>query len=372
MDKNIAEVAFIKSVHVTNFIEQIIYINSNYNLHYNIIMILPESSRNRSWVDLLRNNNIKIVFFPDREKTFRRIKRISSIIKEYKIDVLHLHYGIVTLPAIIAGKLNRKSIIYHCRTTYPISESKLVCLKRKVKFKLLFSNVRVIVLNNKFKRQFSYYGVKPKMISTVPDGIDFKRLANGKSRNEVRSTLGFKKNDLVFFMFGYNIKIKGVDIVLNSFFKIISENRLDIYKNLRLVILVPSISCEAREYILKFVKYKMPEWLVLVEENDNIGEYFRMCDYFISASREEGFSNALAEALYMEKPSIVSDIVGTDWAQKYEIVELFKSENMESFISAMYTIIFNNYSNQISLSVKEDLNNNYSLVNWANKITDLY
>ncbi|MGM8287817.1 glycosyltransferase [Clostridium perfringens] len=48
-----------------------------------------------------------------------------------------------------------------------------------------------------------------------------------------------------------------------------------------------------------------------------------MSDIFVTASRKETFSYALAEAIYCELPCISSDIEGVKWAYDFNTVGFF-------------------------------------------------
>ncbi|MDO4573515.1 MAG: glycosyltransferase, partial [Clostridia bacterium] len=69
----------------------------------------------------------------------------------------------------------------------------------------------------------------------------------------------------------------------------------------------------------------LPERIRLLPPTEDVFFYHAASDILLSASRSETFSYALAEALYMERPAVLSDIPGTAWAAGYESATVFPS-----------------------------------------------
>src|SRR5437879_9500126 len=88
-----------------------------------------------------------------------------------------------------------------------------------------------------------------------------------------------------------------------------------------------SINREVIESKIRERFEQVPQWLTILDPRDDIASYYKLSDYFISASREEGFCNALVEAAYCGRPIITSDIPGP---QSLNIPHTYKftSENV--------------------------------------------
>ena len=68
------------------------------------------------------------------------------------------------------------------------------------------------------------------------------------------------------------------------------------------------------------------DFLRFVPPVENVFEYFEACDFFISASRSEGFPSSVLECLGAERTCVSSDIPAvTSWAGEVESVYFFKS-----------------------------------------------
>ena len=105
-------------------------------------------------------------------------------------------------------------------------------------------------------------------------------------------------------MFGFDYYRKGVDIVLDAFDKL-----TDKYNNIQLGI----VFAANKESGLANIKNRfgeIPSWLTVLPPSENISEYYAESRAFISASREEGFCYAIAEAAYCCCQSIISNIPG--------------------------------------------------------------
>ena len=75
-------------------------------------------------------------------------------------------------------------------------------------------------------------------------------------------------------------------------------------------------------------KYQQRQY-ILLDHQDNIQDYYKLFDCYISASRWESFGIALIEAMYFSLPIITTVHEGNqDWISDYD-VEIFENENID-------------------------------------------
>jgi glycosyltransferase involved in cell wall biosynthesis len=98
-----------------------------------------------------------------------------------------------------------------------------------------------------------------------------------------------------------------------------------------------------------------------------------LSNYFISASREEGFCNALVEAAYCERPIISSNIPGQG-SLNIPHTYTFTSENIGELKDAMMLLmsLTDTQRSQIVTEQKEYVIKNFDLDTWADQITAAY
>ena len=202
-------------------------------------------------------------------------------------------------------------------------------------------------------------------ITHVTNAINFNRL--NKFDNLQRADYGIGAGTKVFLLFGFDYYRKGVDIVLEAMDGLVALG-YDVCLLLSL-----STNREVIESRIADRFSKIPDWLRILSPRDDIASYYRLSNYFISASREEGFCNALVEAAYCERPIISSDIPGQG---ELNIPHTYKftSENVAELKDAMIAIISltDSQKSQIISEQREYVIKNFDLETWAEQITGVY
>ncbi len=213
-----------------------------------------------------------------------------------------------------------------------------------------------------YRRNFKLSNEK---VTFVTNAIDFTRLNQFEKLG--RGNFHINPNATVFLMFGFDYLRKGVDVVLEAMNNLV-ENNHD-------VCLLLSLSVN-REFIESKIieRFKqIPSWLKILEPRDDIASYYHLCDYFISAAREEGFCNSLVEAAYCGRPVITSDIPGPS-SLNIPHTYKFPSENIAELQNAMASAISltADQKKKIVADQKAYVKKNFDLNIWANQISVLY
>jgi glycosyltransferase involved in cell wall biosynthesis len=118
----------------------------------------------------------------------------------------------------------------------------------------------------------------------------------------------------------------------------------------------------------------MPDWIKLFPTTENIGEYYKMSDIFLSPSREEGFVYAIPEAIYCGSVPIRSDLPTTDWGLPYDMV--VPCEDSEALREKVEYIITSLLGTEKLITMleknKEYVVKNFSIDSWSEEILALY
>lgn len=361
-------VAAFKAAYGGNFIAQQIALCKRFKgLGQDIIMIFPEEARERAWSKELIENGWCLRFIPLHDRQISQAKRLIHLIKEEKIDVLHSVFGIYDNPAALACTWCGKECIIHVRAENKYN-SPLSKFKRIVKMRFLLNRVHLIAISNNTLHDYTEFGLSLARAAIIENGISVDRLKAGLSREAVRERLEINEKHKVFMMMGYNLQIKGVDTALEAFNLLNKPNN-----NVAAVLCV--IVASGMEQVEKYVLDKfgiIPKWLRLLPPTENVGEYYRGADAFISASRTEGFSNALAEACLMKLPLIISNIVGTNWAQNFETCKVFESGNTMELAECIKRVLIEEKSPEVFEAVKTHVKSQVDLDRWAQRVTEFY
>lgn len=351
-----------------NFIAQQIMLCQKFQQTGNdTVMIFPMDASERTWCKELIDRGIKVRFIPEGNGRISLIKILMRLIKEEQIDILHSVFGFYDFPSVVACLCSRKMCVLHVR-----AESNIIGLwrkfKRMLKITFFYRKAYVIADSPRIQSDYTLFGMSPERTTIIDEGISFARLQDGLPRSVIRQQLGVSDDQSIFMMMGYHVQIKGVDIAVKAFESVYKRTQ-----DCKALLCV--VAGSGMEKVKKYVTDTLgaiPPWLRLLQSTEKIGEYYRAADVFISASRTEGFQNALIEASYMELPLIVSDIPALRWAQGLETCRVFPSENVEKLANCIEELACNRIQDQTLKRVKQYVQNTYSLDSWAEKMVEFY
>ena len=168
-------------------------------------------------------------------------------------------------------------------------------------------------------------------------------------------------------MMGYDIKLKGIDIAINAIKKAREKNN-----KIVLAIVMSSNKEENIKEISKWFNGKFPNWIHILDANQNIGEYYKLADAFISASRAEGFSNALVEAIYSKLPAIISNIKGTSWANNLSSINSYDTLSEDELTLKIESLMKNSVNINELENSKNIVIEQYSINKWCKEVISIY
>ncbi len=247
------------------------------------------------------NNDIKIFGFigDRRRKTLRALLELRKTIKKLNphLIISWLEYStfLTSLVLMTIKKPHIANILGNLDYIYA-KEVKCGSLK-KLLLKFAYNKAHILVFNsNEVAKRIKWLDNKKCFV--IYNIFPIERVSQLPSKEEIRKKLNFRENLFYIIYVGSLVKRKGVDLLIEAFKKLKSEN-------LRLLIigqgdLEPALREIAKEDLrIEFLGYK-----------ENAISYIKASHLFVLPSFSEGIPNVLIEALACETPIVATDVDG--------------------------------------------------------------
>lgn len=317
-----------------------------------IIHIFPKDVEGKEWVQLFKSLDAKLYFIDYRPKTYWSIKLLRSIFKKEKVNIIHCHFGGWDMDVKLAAPFT--PTIWHQRMFVNLNTT-----KRRVKYWLKYNilgmfNTQNIAISDAVYEAIT--SITNKKTFCVPNCIDFQRLSPDLSYRLLK-----KDNNHIWkvLLFGYSPYVKGLDVAYKAC-ELLNKEGKQIELNV--------VSQDISDKYIEDNYTPLPGWFKVLKPSNNVSEYYNQSDIFLSASRSEGFSNSLLEAIYCGCPAVYSDIPGTKWAREFGQTYEYEVESSDSLASA----ILKSISMPISVDVIENNQKialqTYSIDSWTKYI----
>ena len=260
---------------------------------YNIILIT--ANKNKGYLaNIARKNGIPVI------PLFYDYNFLRKVIEHFNIEIVHFHYDLF---GVKAYKFYGIKTIYTIHNNYIWMDTADVKLRNKSyafidKLAAVSSQVK-----DYFCEKFSAQKDKVQVITNGVEIFDDSQIASKK-----KTELGFNENDFVF------INVASLNPLKYHFTQAYALAKLkDKYPNIKLLILGNILNNEYYKQFLNFIKkYNIEKNIKILDyvPKDEVFAYLKMADCFIMTSLSEGFSIAMTEAMFLQKPMIISDVGG--------------------------------------------------------------
>lgn len=342
----------------------------NYSSELEFVYCFPQKCEEQEWMKNFRQQH-KVYF--TRDDVQNSLEEIIRIIEIEKPDILHSHFDGYDIPLAKAKRhfykqQNRQiKVIWHLRNML----SYMPDWKRKTYQYFMFQlhygywskNVNMIGVSKEvlqFVDQFAKFDKNKIHYANIQNGIPYQHL-----KNSLEFPLKQNKK-FTFGAFGSRNSQKRIDILLKA-------SDLLVSKGIEIRIFITK-GVDTLDIIEKYFNNNIPHWLVLIEQFQDVNEFFGDCDCFVSTSVHETFSNAIAEASIYGLPVIQSNIEGTMWNSTNPSTFVFKSLDAEDLANKMMEVI-QEPKHELREKCKQtrELNiMNYGINNWCERIIDFY
>lgn len=259
----------------------------------------------------------------------KALLRLISIVKNYKVDILHCHesksntYGMITakllhIPVISTNHLwTKESFIIRC---YEYIDG--FCLR-------LFD--KVIAVSDEIEKQLLQYHIPKESIRVIYNGIDLDEF-QFKYVNHLRKELKIEPNSPVIGIIGRLTIQKGHEYFLNAAKEVLLE-----YPNVNFVVVGDG---PLKDKLRNYVKIlKIEDNVTFTGFRKDMIEIYSLLDILVSCSLREGTPMVILEAMAMKKPVIAMDVGGVSTLIQRENGILLKPRDVEGLYNAILSLL---------------------------------
>jgi glycosyltransferase involved in cell wall biosynthesis len=271
-------------------------------LQAHTIFVLPEAARERRW--LVRLDNSAVPYFCTAPGGVRQA--LAPSIEAHDTVILHSHFTGYDLAACRLSISNRRKFrtIVHLHSEASVSAKQ--ALKDMVKMRMLgryFYDAFIAVSDN-VEANILARGVPQDKVHLVRNAVAVDRFVyNSEQRRQARAAFGFKDQDTVVLLLGWDPHRKGVDLFLEAAAAVGQRANSVVF-------------CITGQEATKQFAANHPcgsalrDSLRILEPVEDFAALLNAVDIFVSASRREGLPYAVLEAMATEKLVIASEIEG--------------------------------------------------------------
>jgi glycosyltransferase involved in cell wall biosynthesis len=331
--------------------------------------LFPERARGRKWLQRLDAERVLYDFIP---KSRTVVFDVHSLLKSYNTLVFHTHFFLYDMAVIFLKLLFYKSsrVVWHLHGMSELTLAQRAKDIFKVKILGNYYGDQFISVGHGVYQDALIRGFREDKLILAYNGIDINRfIMNAELGYSFRESLGISKEHYVFLLIGWSPIRKGVDIFIRAAEELYKKN------NQKVLFLVVGRK-QAREFISSLPQSsRLGPALRLIDPVEDFSLLLNSIDVLVSASRSEGFSYAILEAMAARRLILCSDIAGVPKELKQvRGVRLFPSEDWKMLSELMEKV------QSLSPVEREPLRDanfryvadNFSLERWTEQMGSIY
>jgi glycosyltransferase involved in cell wall biosynthesis len=291
--------------------------------------VLDHGAEGRPWLADLEAAGTTWSVLPDNARAWR--DSLRTAIERHQGVLVHANFTAADLPTAAVAHRARVPCVWHLRTGfngYPLAQR----AKDLVKMRLIArTRVQRILAVSPWLGEFARRrGAPADRVVVLPDPTVFERFELLPDRSEARARLGLDEQAMVVLALGWWPQVKGVDLLIDAVAALTER-----FPRMQLLL----VGEQAMRDFLDERLGLLPPWLRLSPFVEDPAWLYAAADLFVSASRHEGQSSAIGEALACGLPVVMSDIPGTaPWGQAPHVLD-FPSENAEALAAQIERLL---------------------------------
>jgi len=235
----------------------------------------------------------------------RTFFRLWRLLRESRADVVHGFLPLANLFSAVAGKLAGTRLVITSRRALNTHQERILGWRYADKLSTRLSDV--VVSNSKAVMEDTLHreGGDAARFRVIYNGLDVQRFSNATAwRKQMRADLHLEEKQVVLIIVANLIPYKGHVELVDAVAQLLRN-----YHEVRLLVVGEDrgISGELKKRADVLGVSSVVQWLGL---RHDIPELLAAADIYVSASHEEGFSNALLEAMAASKAVVATRVGG--------------------------------------------------------------
>lgn len=247
----------------------------------------------------------KAIFFnhPKRKiYSFELLKRLNQIVKQEKIDLIHIHNGKFILTFMLSNiLLNLK-----CKAIFSkkdMSRSSSLFSKIKYNYSGIYKTTCVTEAIKKRFQKILYKKNHHKLI-VIRDGININELEKNKAKE--KNILKSSNDKIIIGNIANHVRAKGLKTFILTIDYLVNVKKI---KNIQFIQIgrFTNLTDEINQMI---IEKDLTNYIELKGFIQNGHEFLPQFDYFMMTSESEGMPLTILESLYYEVPVITTNVGG--------------------------------------------------------------
>lgn len=161
---------------------------------------------------------------------------------------------------------------------------------------------RIVALSTTMQEELKKEAFELSRLCSIMNGVDLSRYNKIGEKGQLRRNLGLSDKPTIIYTGRLSVE-KGVDSLIHSFSKVRDEIVC------QLIIIADGPERKHMHRLLD--QHCLSEFVIWIEEADDVSEYLNASDIFVLPSRFEGLSNSLLEAMACGLPVISTRVGGS-------------------------------------------------------------
>jgi len=301
-------------------------------------------------------NNVTVYYLRSlwRHKTFIVTPSIIPLLSKRlsDFDIIHIHdcRSFQGIFAYLFARVKNVPYVFQPHGSYlcslldsPTKKVAKVALDKLVSGRIIQNASKIIALSQVEADQYECAGVPMQKITIVPNGIDLTEYSDLPYKGSFKKKFGLNNNEKIVLYLGRIHEIKGIDILVRAFEKILHE-----LGDVRLVIVGPDDGylCEL-EALIRTLGIQNNVLIVGPLYGKNKIAAYVDADVYVLPSRYEIFGITVLESVACGTPIIITDACGLADYFSDKVGMVVKADSISQLREALLEMLLNQKRREI-------------------------
>jgi glycosyltransferase involved in cell wall biosynthesis len=333
---------------------------------WDVEAVFGPAARDRCWLSILTDAEIPVRFAAPRPRNQARANLAPLLADEREPLLVHTHFTGFDIPAAqVVGRRPAAALIWH---NHMGASSRPGTVARNVVKYLTYGRRvdRILCVAPEAVTAAKRRGAPRRRTLYFPNAIDTSRFAlvSREERRAARTALGVAADTPLLLHFGWDWERKGGDLLLRATERLRRAG-------------MPAVAATvgggefARELAAEL---RIEDAVLALEPRDDVRGLLAAADVFVSCSRAEGTTYAVAEALCCGVPVVASRIPGQEWIARGEPARVLTALNADEVASGVRRLLERppDVAAEESAGARRWVLEHMDIERWSERLLDVY